>query len=150
MAQNTAFNKNFGKTAGTVVEGGTLGSNAYTSTAYLPLSGGIVNGFLKVGSDNNIPYTTDFGLFLAYTHPKSIMYIGDGTGYSFSISTKKEGVSTDLISIADNGNLVSISKITAASYTATSLPVFENNAAASSLAVGQFYRTSIGVLMVKF
>ena len=43
-----------------------------------------------------------------------------------------------------------IGKVTAASYTATSLPVFENNAAASSLAVGQFYRTSIGVLMVKF
>ena len=41
-------------------------------------------------------------------------------------------------------------KVTATSYTATSLPVFENNAAASSLAVGQFYRTSIGVLMVKF
>lgn len=39
---------------------------------------------------------------------------------------------------------------TATSYTATSLPVFENNAAASSLAVGQFYRTSTGVLMVKF
>jgi hypothetical protein len=40
--------------------------------------------------------------------------------------------------------------ISASSYTATSLPVFENNAAASSLSVGQFYRTSIGVLMVKF
>ena len=42
------------------------------------------------------------------------------------------------------------STVTATSYTATSLPVFENNAAASSLAVGQFYRTSTGVLMVKF
>ena len=62
-----------------------LGSNAYSSTAYLPLSGGTLTGTL-----------------------------------------------------------------TAASYTATSLPVFENNAAASSLAVGQFYRTSTGVLMVKF
>ena len=40
--------------------------------------------------------------------------------------------------------------ISASSYTATSLPVFESNAAASSLAVGQFYRTSTGVLMVKF
>lgn len=40
IAQNTAFNKNFGTTAGTVVEGGTLGSNAYTSTAYSPLTGG--------------------------------------------------------------------------------------------------------------
>ena len=85
LAQNTAFNKNFGSTVGTVVEGGTLGSNAYSSTAYLPLSGGALTGTL-----------------------------------------------------------------TATSYTATSLPVFENNAAASSLAVGQFYRTSTGVLMVKF
>lgn len=36
FAKNTAFNKNFGTTAGTVVEGGTLGTNAYSSTAYLP------------------------------------------------------------------------------------------------------------------
>jgi len=43
-----------------------------------------------------------------------------------------------------------IGKVTATSYTATSLPVFENNVAASSLAVGQFYRTSTGILMVKF
>ena len=34
LSQNTAFNKNFGTTAGTVVEGGTLGSNAYNSTDY--------------------------------------------------------------------------------------------------------------------
>ena len=114
------------------------------------MTGGVVNGFLKIDSDNNIPVTTNFGLFLAYTHPKSIIYIGDGSGYSFSIAKKTGGVSTDLISIADNGNLVSIGKITATTYTATSLPVFENNAAASSLAVGQFYRTSTGVLMVKF
>lgn len=39
IAQNTAFNKPFGTASGTVVEGGTLGSNAYTSTAYLPLDG---------------------------------------------------------------------------------------------------------------
>ena len=46
LAQNTAFNKNFGTTAGTVVEGGTLGSNAYNSTAYLPLSGGTLTGIV--------------------------------------------------------------------------------------------------------
>ena len=46
LAQNTAFNKNFGTTAGTVVEGGTLGSNAYSSTAYLPLSGGTLTGIV--------------------------------------------------------------------------------------------------------
>ena len=46
LAQNTAFNKNFGTTVGTVVEGGTLGSNAYNSTAYLPLSGGTLTGIV--------------------------------------------------------------------------------------------------------
>ena len=73
-----------------------LGSNAYSSTAFLPLSGGALSGAIS------------------------------GTSATFS------------------------SKVTATSYTATSLPVFENNASASSLAVGQFYRTSTGVLMVKF
>lgn len=48
FSKNTAFNKNFGTTAGTVVEGGTLGTNAYTSTAYLPLTGGILSGDLTV------------------------------------------------------------------------------------------------------
>ena len=52
LAQNTAFNKNFGTTAGTVVEGGTLGSNAYNSTAYLPLTGGNLNGGLNGTSAN--------------------------------------------------------------------------------------------------
>ena len=50
FTKNTAFNKNFGTTVGTVVEGGTLGSNAYTSTAYLPLSGGTVNGSVYFNS----------------------------------------------------------------------------------------------------
>ena len=86
LAQGTAFNKNFGTTSGTVVEGNDsrvlngqtafgwgnhasagyalttgsninqssfrtalgLGSNAYSSTAYLPLTGGDVSGLLKV------------------------------------------------------------------------------------------------------
>ena len=49
FSKNTAFNKNFGTTAGTVVEGGTLGSNAYTSTAYLPLNGTAYNSTLWGG-----------------------------------------------------------------------------------------------------
>ena len=48
FTKNTAFNKNFGTTAGTVVEGGTLGSNAYNSTAFLPLSGGTLTGILNI------------------------------------------------------------------------------------------------------
>lgn len=50
FAKNTAFNKNFGTTAGTVVEGGTLGTNAYSSIAYLPLSGGNVSGSVGIGT----------------------------------------------------------------------------------------------------
>ena len=50
FTKNTAFNKNFGTTAGTVVEGGTLGSNAYSSTPYLPLTGGTVNGSVYLNS----------------------------------------------------------------------------------------------------
>ena len=51
IAQNTAFNKPFGITSGTVVEGGTLGSNAYSSTPYLPLSGGNVSGNVGIGTN---------------------------------------------------------------------------------------------------
>ena len=50
FTKNTAFNKNFGTTVGTVVEGGTLGTNAYNSTAYLPLSGGDLSGALTINS----------------------------------------------------------------------------------------------------
>ena len=53
LAQGTAFNKNFGTTVGTVVEGGTLGSNAYNSTAYLPLTATAANSTLWGGLDAN-------------------------------------------------------------------------------------------------
>ena len=102
FTKNTAFNKNFGTTAGTVAEGNDsrinngqtafswgnhvnggyafttgsninqssfrtalgLGSNAYTSTAYLPLSGGTLSGNLNVNStlrvgDNSFNSTID-------------------------------------------------------------------------------------------
>lgn len=44
FSKNTAFNKNFGTTAGTVVEGGTLGSNAYTSTVIPTNTNQLING----------------------------------------------------------------------------------------------------------
>ena len=185
IAQNTAFNKNFGTTAGTVVEGNDsrinngqtafgwgnhvnggyaittgsninqasfrtalgLGSNAYNSTAYLPLSGGDLSGQLKIV----IPLSA-----LAET----VRFINTDSGDSSGIGGGIGGISNSGLSFFINGvskmyldglgKLVVSSSVAAASYTATSLPVFENNAAASSLAVGQFYRTSIGVLMVKF
>lgn len=230
LAQNTAFNKNFGTTSGTVVEGGTLGSNAYTSTAYLPLSGGNINGPLKItrdgfqlgltGSDQGaidlyksgtlghrlFSDAVSFGVYDLVANV-SRLSISNSTGaatFASSVTATKLSVSslaigtqtllelgepgyvatnygsvlegssaTGLFSLFNyntgvksttpvlswnraNSNMTFggaatfASTVTATSYASTSLPVFENNAAASSLAVGQFYRTSTGVLMVKF
>ena len=188
FTKNTAFNKNFGTTAGTVAEGNDsrilngqtafswgnhvnggyafttgsninqssfrtalgLGSNAYTSTAYLPLSGGDINGLLKITRDG-------YQLGIAGTDQGAVDLYKSGTlghrllsdANSFGIYDLENDVT--VLSIAKATRAATFnSTVTATSYTATSLPVFENNAAASSLAVGQFYRTSIGVLMVKF
>ena len=59
FTKNTAFNKNFGTTAGTVVEGGTLGSNAYSSTAYLPLNGTGANGTWGINISGNAGTATN-------------------------------------------------------------------------------------------
>ena len=162
IAQNTAFNKNFGTTAGTVVEGGTLGTNAYTSTAYLPLTGGIINGSLAVQNSNYTTFSVkgtntgnNGGGLIRFENQDTLFgeiaveteSAGNGVIYLRSLTN---GAITQKASIASSGVATFSSRVTATSYTATSLPVFENNAAASSLAVGQFYRTSIGVLMVKF
>ena len=188
FTKNTAFNKNFGTTAGTVAEGNDsrinngqtafswgnhvnggyafttgsninqssfrtalgLGSNAYTSTAYLPLSGGTLSGNLNVNStlrvgDNSYNSTIDQAgigkITSEFTSGRSYTKFYGHTG-----STSNHL----MLSIDGLGNSIFTGTVTATSYTATSLPVFENNAAASSLAVGQFYRTSTGVLMVKF
>lgn len=100
IAQNTAFNKNFGTTAGTVVEGGTLGSNAYTSTAYLPLSGGTVTGNFKLNglllSDNftgmnpQVLNPTATVLFLGNTSLTNINY-ESGTRHQFFIGSSAKG-----------------------------------------------------------
>ena len=65
-------------------------------------------------------------------------------------NTSVGGIDYVRLTLEETGVATFTSTVTATSYTATSLPVFENNASASSLAVGQFYRTSTGVLMVKF
>ena len=274
IAQNTAFNKNFGTTAGTVVEGnyppakdgtgatgtwginisGTaasatswggrtadfvtdfgnqpfnlygldnpsgiakpfndsqikswlgLGTNAYTSTAYLPTNGnslttsrlrnfgdqinanaltggGAMWNYGQNGAPSNTPSgftwgsvfqfnsqdTDDLALQFAnninhnVTTPTRDLYFRSKNNLAWQDDWKKlwhDGnfnpanylpLSGGTLSGAISGTSATFSStVTATSYTATSLPVFENNAAASSLAVGQFYRTSTGVLMVKF
>ena len=77
FSKNTAFNKNFGTTAGTVVEGGTLGSNAYTSTPYLPLSGGDVSGTIKTGGfrvNGDVGVANGVGLETYYNPSNKTVY----------------------------------------------------------------------------
>ena len=156
IAQNTAFNKNFGTTAGTVVEGGTLGSNAYSSTAYLPLSGGTLTGILNIDDVNSplIFFRQNGSLISLITNSFGINSTGSKRDFNtYVYGNNPYGIwtnGTKKVTVGGDGNTTFSGTVTASSYTATSLPVFENNAAASSLAVGQFYRTSIGVLMVKF
>jgi hypothetical protein len=78
FAKNTAFNKNFGTTAGTVVEGGTLGSNAYSSTAYLPLSGGTLTGALTGTTATFASSVTATG-FVNSTAPATNILLANGT-----------------------------------------------------------------------
>ena len=202
IAQNTAFNKPFGITAGTVVEGnyppakdgtgatGTWGINISGNATSATNVGGLLPSQILYGKINS---GTNDGRFNANAFTKTGFYTAGGgssnvpesgrlmvmgydeggesfrgnilLGDSGQLWSRTEGGTanswTSWRKLWDDGNfnpanylplsggtLTGI--VTATSYTATSLPVFENNAAASSLAVGQFYRTSTGVLMVKF
>lgn len=105
LAQGTAFNKNFGTTAGTVVEGGTLGSNAYSSTAYLPLSGGTINANnetinYKVSSNNGALYNSwyDFNnnriSFLGFgggTQSNATFFVASENGGNIALNTTGVG-----------------------------------------------------------
>ena len=84
LAQGTAFNKNFGTTAGTVVEGGTLGSNAYNSTAYLPLSGGTVNGLVSFNATTGgvVSFQTNSLPSALMTNSQNIIGAGSATDFN--------------------------------------------------------------------
>ena len=84
FTKNTAFNKNFGTTAGTVVEGGTLGSNAYTSTAYLPLAGGTVDGpvYLNSTTGGLISFQTNSLPSALMTSSQNILGTGSTTDFN--------------------------------------------------------------------
>ena len=164
FTKNTAFNKNFGPTAGTVVEGNdsrlsdsrtpTAGSNSYiqnqnasAQSANMWISGSIRNSNLTLRSDSLDEFSSDSDNGVV-----AVNFNGYNGGTSrfrdFRVFNGKQA--SILHIIGSTGAATFSSTVTATSYTATSLPVFENNASASSLAVGQFYRTSTGVLMVKF
>ena len=107
-------------------------------------------GTLSLGGAYN---STGSQASFAKIHGKSeTSTTGSLAGYmAFEVSNNSTSpYSREVGRFSSTGDFKVVGTVTATSYTATSLPVFENNAAASSLAVGQFYRTSIGVLMVKF
>ena len=170
IAQNTAFNKNFGTTAGTVAQGNDSrilnGQTAFGwgnhAGLYPSLTGAGANGTWGInitGSSSNSTLWNGYDISVAPTDvaPSGILgFYNSGVTFQRSSATAVSsflGLGSNAYSSTaylplSGGTLTGT--LTAASYTATSLPVFENNAAASSLAVGQFYRTSTGVLMVKF
>lgn len=83
FSKNTAFNKNFGITAGTVVEGGTLGANAYNSTAYLPLTGGSLSGYLSLNDRIPLVLGDESTSRLRFITSSGVNYIQSGTGSGY-------------------------------------------------------------------
>jgi len=69
----------------------------------------IFNGSLTIANNTGLPTQTGSVLRLAsgFSSPTiGKMYIGDGTGWRFSMSTRIGSVDTELINFLDNGNLL--------------------------------------------
>ena len=152
IAQNTAFNKNFGTTAGTVVEGNyppAKDGTGATGTWGINVTGSSSNSTLWNGYDMSVaPTDVAPSGILGFYNTGVTFQRSSATALSSFLGLGSNAYTSTAYLPLSGGTLTGT--VTATSYTATSLPVFENNAAASSLAVGQFYRTSTGVLMVKF
>ena len=130
-----------------------INSSSYPNSNALRLqtgsSGGVGNMALNVSNQSSI----GTGIFSDASNGGVSISSQSGNGDSYISNITLGGTGRNYVGRNNGTETYSVDKtgkVTAASYTATSLPVFENNAAASSLAVGQFYRTSTGVLMVKF
>lgn len=83
----------------------------------------------------------------------SIFSNNSNTGNGIVSNQSSTGTGFNYVGQNNATNTFTVDKFgttTATTFKATALPVFENNAAATSLSIGQFYRTSTGVLMVKF
>ena len=154
LSQNTAFNKNFGTTAGTVVEGGTLGSNAYSSTAYLPSNDGVradmnYNTMLASGFYNSAGSNTNNPVGQSYSQ----LIVARGVGTGFQIAG---GWGTDALHFRGWGDYGAgfspwrkvwhDGNFNPANYlplTGATLSIYANDAAAdadTSLLSGQFYK----------
>ena len=119
FSKNTAFNKNFGTTVGTVVEGGTLGSNAYNSTAYLPLTGGTLSGALN-GTSANFSSSVTVGGNISSNGAKGLVLTN---GSTWEISTdlnnlyfNEAGISTRMQIAKTTGAVTIGSSVTATSF----------------------------------
>lgn len=95
-----------GTTADVAIKG--LGSNAYTSTAYLPLAGGTMTGPLNFSGDNSRNLTWNDANWQQRIHT-----IDDSTAdtnvFIFQQSSDAGSTWTDLMSIKDNGKVVATS-----------------------------------------
>ena len=117
FTKNTAFNKNFGTTAGTVVEGGTLGSNAYSSTSYLPLSGGTLNGKTGIALSSSGLNLNNSSFFVNNTsNTKGGVFGYNDVDDSFYINIIEHGVAAKTLNV--NASQVNFSSsVTAAPAT---------------------------------
>jgi hypothetical protein len=74
------------------------------SLGFTPVNkaGDVMTGTLQVGGATGLPASTG-PVTLAFQHPTSRAFIGDGTGYDFRFSKRVGSVTTDLATITDAG-----------------------------------------------
>jgi len=82
-----------------------LGSNAYSSTAYLPLSGGTLTGALTVNSGNSLISTGNFGLYAASAY---YIRLGNTSTYSFGMYIPQSTGNVVIGSETDNGSKLQV------------------------------------------
>ena len=62
-----------------------------------------VNGALHIGESNALPATTTSGVYFSYSYPTTRAYIGDGTGWDFRFSARRNGLTSDVAVMTDTG-----------------------------------------------
>lgn len=108
-----------------------------SSTGALVVSGGVgvaknayIGGGLHLGGGTaTIPAKTDSGIWLEGVGSGAIsgrIYIGDGSGWSFKVSKKTGGTTTDLFSFRDDGSLTISGNLTTGSTYSTDFSIFWN------------------------
>ena len=94
--------------------------------AYLKLAGGTMSGLLgtplgiRVNGPATLPAAT-LGGWLSFENPVIREYIGDGTGYSRVWSKRNASVTTDLMTLQDNGRLTIASLNSIAAFGASTV-----------------------------